>query len=136
MIELQHPDDEQKRFFERIDIHQILVNPALTNYPDIFLICHDCKIYKKKEYLIGLDLAQFNLILMGLSNNEQRVAISARLGELFISGKKTGDISIRRLFGKSLEIAGIHLSTEPKLFQFEHKQKKEELYYFQMVDMQ
>ncbi|MEM9051939.1 MAG: hypothetical protein AAGC47_07810 [Bacteroidota bacterium] len=126
---------EKNHRFEGISVRQILFNPKIENYPDLFLVCQETRKGQGYEYLIGLELQQLNQILMQIGENSDRMTIAERCSDFFISKKKTGEISLKNVIGKPLEISGFDLVTKVKMFQSEVGDRTNALYYFQLLDL-
>ncbi|MCH2215794.1 MAG: hypothetical protein MK086_11525 [Flavobacteriales bacterium] len=135
MIDLGKSIYEETHRFERISVRQILINPKIRNYPDLFLVCREIRNGKVYEYLIGLELRQLNQILMRFVENTDRIPIAERCCDFLISKKQTGEISLNEAIGKPLEISGFDLVTKVKMFSSEVGDNVNGLYYFQLLDL-
>ena len=135
MIDLGRSIFEKSQRFESVSARQIVLNPKIQNYPELFLVCRETRKGRGYEYLMGLELCQLNQILMQTIENADRLAISVQLGNFFISKKKTGEISLKKVIGKPLEISGFDLVTKVKMFHLGVGDKTNALYFFQLIDL-
>lgn len=135
MIDLGHSFYRKNYSFQKILVHQLLINPQVEGYPPIFLICRDRLGEKPCEFIIGLTFEQLNQILMQAIDNDERITISEKIGDFLMSEKKSAEISILKLLGKPLTLQGLDLSTRVRKFHAEPNREDRALYYFQLLEI-
>jgi hypothetical protein len=135
MIDLGQTFYEEKRyFFNRLTVHQIVMNPRMEGYPPAFLICKEMRGSQPCEYAVGLSFLQLNRLLMRRVANTQRLSIAERLADAILQKQKTETIRMSELLGQPLRLNGIDATMRLRRFVSAPQQDDKPLYYFQLTE--
>jgi len=134
MIDLGQTLFRKHYFFQRFEIHQILLNPKVGGYPPLFLLCRERRGKQLCEFIIGLDFSKFNDLLMQISEGEKRIDLAEAVAEQLIESKPSAELSVSYITGKPLVVSDLDLFTRVRRFLADPKDAKNALYYFQVVE--
>ena len=80
-------------WFEDPIITRIIVNPEVSRYPAIFMLCR-CR-EDAPPFLIGLEFTQMNWLLMEIFSNALRMKTASALGEILSKRQPWGDFPLK-----------------------------------------
>lgn len=128
--------EQKEYYFREISVARIIINPSVTGYPPLFLVCNGRFGSKRGCYIVALSFLQLNKLLMNRVENGTRLTIAERLTDFLIPGERSGEICIRKILGHNLHIPNLDITTRVHKFNSDESTDFEPLYYFQLIDMQ
>ncbi len=133
MIDLGKKLFERQYFFDELKVEQIVVNPNLQHYPQLFLICRERRGQRLCEYAVGLGFLQLNTLLMRHVDNDRRLNVAAALSDALLSPKASRALHLREFIGSALMLRQVDVSTCLRRFQGSPESDDEPIYFFEII---
>lgn len=134
MIDLGQTLFRKHYFFQKIELHQILINPRIKGYPPIFLLCREKRGSKHYEFIVGMNFERLNELLMKIPESQKRLDLSAEIAKYLIPKECTAEISVPQVVGKAIVLTDLDLFTRVRRFNLDPDDVKNALYYFQVLE--
>lgn len=124
--------EKKRHFFNSLTVHHIVINPKVTGYPPLFLICSDFCGSRPCEFAVGITFCGLNQLLMQHASAAARVAVAAALGEALSDDRHRGIIGIKREAGKALKLMQLDAETTVCRFDPDPNGCESPLYFFRL----
>ncbi len=126
--------ERREHYFEQLQVVQLVLNPKVTGYPEVFLICTESKGSQQLEYALGLNLGQWNNVMMKAMDNTKRSALSESIADMLRGDSQRGcELKMQERLGAALTVKSACITTRLRKFITEKPSRTRPLYYYELT---